>query len=74
VLHYVLNMILSERSAYGQLRARGAAEEGDHVGDQPGDHKEHNVPDGEADKHVDHDLGRTPLVIEYLETKDCQRC
>jgi hypothetical protein len=64
----------SERSAWGQLGAGGAAEEGDGLGDQPGDYKEHNVPDRQADKHVDHDVRRTPLVVKYLETKDCERC
>ena len=65
----------SEGSAWGQLgTGGGAAEEGDGLGDQPGDRKEHDVPDGKADKDVDHDIGRTPLVVKYLETKDCQRC
>jgi hypothetical protein len=74
VLHCALTIVLTKRGDWGQLRARGAVGEGDGLGDQPGDHKEHNVPDRQADKDVDHDVGRTPLVVEYLETKDCQRC
>ena len=74
VLHYALTIVLTKRGAWGQLGAGGAAGEGDGLRDQPGDRKEHNVPDREADKDVDHDVGRTPPVIEYLEAKDCQRC